>query len=65
MKRFLIGTMTVALLGCVGPFSEDFESQYSDVNAARADDAFGRGWLPDIIPDDSITIREMHNIATI
>jgi hypothetical protein len=39
----LVVAMTVALSGCVGPFSEDFESQYPDVNAARADDAFGRG----------------------
>jgi hypothetical protein len=41
MTRFLIGAITVAFLGCVGPFSEDFESQYSDVNAARADDSWG------------------------
>ena len=64
MKGFLVGAVTIAFLGCVGPFSEDFESQYSDVKAARADDAFGRGWLPEIIPDDSIEIREMHNIDT-
>ena len=64
MRGLFIGVLTVALLGCVGPFSEDFESQYPDVDAARADDAFGRGWLPEITPDDSIAIREMHNIDT-
>jgi hypothetical protein len=50
MRAFLVVAMTVALSGCVGPFSEDFESQYPNVNAAKADDAFGRGWLPEIIP---------------
>jgi hypothetical protein len=64
MRGFMIGLITTALLGCVGPFSEDFESQYPDVNAARADGAFDRGWLPKIVPDDSIDIREMHNIDT-
>lgn len=64
MRGFLIGAMTIALFGCVGPFSEDFESLYPDVKAARDDDAFGRGWLPEIIPDDSIEIREVHNIDT-
>jgi len=34
------------------------------MNAARADGAFNRGWLPEIVPDDSIDIREMHNIDT-
>jgi len=63
-RRFLIGAIAVTFLGCVGPFSEDFESQYPDVNAARADGAFDRGWLPEIIPDDSIDIREMHNISS-
>jgi hypothetical protein len=64
MRGFLIGAISIAVLGCVGPFSEDFELQYSDVNAARADGAFDRGWLPEIVPDDSIDIREMHNIDT-
>src|SRR5882724_8330179 len=63
-RGFLISAITIALFGCVGPFSEDFESQYSDMNAARADGAFNRGWLPEIVPDDSIDIREMHNIDT-
>jgi hypothetical protein len=49
MRGFLMGAMMLALLGCVGPFSEDFESRYSDVNAARADGAFNRGWLPEIV----------------
>lgn len=59
-----MGVIGIAFLGCIGPFSEDFESQYSDMNAARTDGAFDRGWLPEIIPNDSISIREMHNIDT-
>jgi hypothetical protein len=59
-----MSAMMVALLGCVGRFSEDFESQYPDVNAARADGAFDRRWLPEIVPEDSIDIREMHNISS-
>ena len=64
MRGFLIGAITIAIFGCVGPFSEDFESQYPDVKAARAAGAFQRGWLPEIVADDSIAIREMHNIDT-
>ena len=60
----MIGAITLALFGYVGPFSEGFESRYSDVNAARADRAFDRGWLPEIIPDDSLDIRVMFYIDT-
>jgi hypothetical protein len=61
-SQFLIAAIGMSVFGCIGPFSEDFESQYPDVNTARADGAFYRGWLPEIVPDDSTDIREVHNI---
>ena len=54
--------ITVSTWGCVGPFSEDLESHYANVAAARDDGAFLRGWLPEIVPDEATDIREVHNI---
>jgi hypothetical protein len=54
--------ITVSTWGCVGPFSEHFESHYANVAAARHDGAFVRGWLPEIVPDEAIDIWEMHNV---
>jgi hypothetical protein len=62
--KALVVALGVLLGGCVGPFSEDFESHYADVGAARQDGAFDRGWLPAIIPEDATVIWEMHNMDT-
>jgi|SRR5438093_9573747 len=52
-------------MGCVGPFSEDVESHYADVTAARAAGAIGWDqWIPEIVPDSATDIRELHNIDT-
>lgn len=54
--------IAVSAWGCVGPFSEDFESHYADVGAARHDGAFVRGWLPEIVPEEATDIWEVHNV---
>lgn len=63
-RRALAAALGASLCACVGPFSEDFESHYEDVAAAKRDGAFHRGWLPPFIPGEAIDIWEMHNIDT-
>ena len=65
MIRKGLALMAVLLAwSCVGPFSEDLESHYENVSGARADGAFVRGWLPEIVPDDATDIWELHNLDT-
>jgi hypothetical protein len=63
-RSILVATLAVAMAGCVGSLSEDFESNYPDVAAARADGAFTHGWLPEILPENATDIWEMHNLDT-
>ncbi len=63
-SELLATTLLLAASGCVGPLSEDFESHYQTTAAARADGAFARGWLPEIVPGSAIDIWEFHNIDT-
>jgi hypothetical protein len=65
MRNGLLATAFIlAASGCVGPLSEDFESHYQAIAAARADGAFARGWLPEIVPGSATDIWEFHNIDT-
>ena len=64
MKKILGALLGVTSLSCVGPFSEDLESHYPNIEAARAAGAFTRGWLPEILPDDAQDIWEIHNLDT-
>jgi hypothetical protein len=62
-----LGTIAFAVvqLGCVGPFSEDFEARYATVAAARQSDAIGdHRWIPAILPETATDIVEFHNIDT-
>jgi hypothetical protein len=52
----------VASVGCIGPLSENIERQFADAKSARAD--YRGGWIPDILPDDATSIREVHNLDT-
>jgi hypothetical protein len=40
------------------------ESHYPTVAAARRDGAFERRWLPEVVPDDSEDLHEVHDIDT-
>ena len=54
---------TVISTGCIGPFSEMFEKRYANKKDADAADAIGWGrWIPAIIPDDALDIREVHRV---
>lgn len=61
---FAVG-VAISTWGCIGPLSEEFETHYADVPAARAKGALRLGgWLPEIIPEDAVDIWELHNIDT-
>ena len=57
----LVTLVAVALVSaCIGPFSELQESQYPNTDAARAADP--SGWIPEILPSDATSIREVHKV---
>lgn len=61
--------VAVGLLGagCVGPFSDDFETSYRTLAEARGKAAVGDGggaWIPEILPEAATDIFELHNIDT-
>jgi hypothetical protein len=57
----LASIVGVPLMGCVGPFAEEFESHYETAAAAR--EAARRGWIPEgLLPEDAHDVWEFHNI---
>ena len=62
--RRLLVLLGAGVCACIGPFSEDFESHYANVQDAQGDGAFTRGWLPEIVPEEASDIWELHNIDT-
>lgn len=57
---------TVALLALVlaGCALDRYESSYPTFVAARQQDAVDRGWIPDLLPEESTDLREVHDIDT-
>jgi hypothetical protein len=53
--------LLVQLTACVG---EDRVERYASLDAARADGAIQRGWIPDFVPPSAANIVEKHNIDT-
>jgi hypothetical protein len=43
---------------------DNMSVHYATSAEARADDAFGRGWLPEVLPDSAFDIAERHNLDT-
>jgi hypothetical protein len=39
-------------------------ASYRDLTAARADGAFARGWLPELLPRSARQLREVHDLDT-
>jgi hypothetical protein len=61
MDRYRLGLVLLllaALLGC----NEQQTAYYPTVNAAVADRAFERGWLPEVLRNDVSEIRETHDL---
>ena len=39
-------------------------STYENMDEVKADDAIGRGWIPDWLPENAIDIHEHHDLDT-
>src|SRR5262245_12594457 len=58
-RRLLIGLLGFALAGC-----DTVASHYPTLADARSDRLFERGWLPDILPASSTSIRVSNDVDT-
>jgi len=58
--RGLVVFVALFLSACVGPLSELKEAQYPNAAAAKVADP--SGWIPDILPTDATSIREVHYV---
>lgn len=56
---FYLG-MTCSLLSCDSGLKE---SVYSSLADARRDGSIDRGWIPDILPESSNNIHELHELS--
>lgn len=45
-------------------FDDNMSVHYATSADARADTAFGHGWLPRVLPDSAFDIAERHNLDT-
>jgi hypothetical protein len=64
----IIGLMLASFLAAAAAMlvalDDDLSVHYATSAEARADDAFGRGWLPRVLPDSAFDIDERHNLDT-
>lgn len=58
-SRSFILTIFVSVLAACG---SEVEKNYSTIAAARADQLFDKGWLPDILPDSARNINVSNNL---
>jgi hypothetical protein len=56
----MLSLLCAGLVGC-GHSEPAPGNHYATLAEARADDLFGRGWLPDILPASTTTIRTSNN----
>ncbi len=59
MKKLLALLSLIFLAACT---SDVVESNYATLAEARADQLFGRGWLPDVLPASAFNIRTSNNL---
>lgn len=59
MKKLLALMSFIILAACT---SDVVESNYATLAEARADQLFGRGWLPDVLPASAFNIRTSNNV---
>lgn len=50
--------VAICLFGC----AEKREVRYADAGEARRESALAEGWIPDLVPDDALDIREIHSV---
>src|SRR6186713_347897 len=58
----LVAMLGLSWLGLSLMNTDVVESNYVSVQEARADQLFGRGWLPDILPPSAHDIRTSNNL---
>ena len=59
----VLSFIVVGLVGLVLVLAGDVvTSRYTSISAARADNLFDRGWLPDILPPSAHTIRTSNDL---
>jgi hypothetical protein len=61
MKVFALLLIAILLSGC-DYLSPTVTNNYATLAEARADELFGRGWLPDILPESAVDIRTSNNL---
>jgi len=65
MRWINLGIATVVPIALSACFDDlRMYSTYENMDAVRADNAIGRGWIPDWIPDNAIGIHEHHDLDT-
>jgi hypothetical protein len=63
--RWISGSLAIVALSWLALLLVDgdvVKSSYATLNDARADELFGRGWLPDILPLSAHDIRTANNL---
>jgi hypothetical protein len=61
MRASVLLLAAILLSGC-GDLSDTVNNRYATIAEARADDLFGRGWLPDVLPESAVDIRTSNNL---
>ena len=62
--RSVLLSLSTLLTVMVAACSDFKDSSYASMADARRAGAVDRGWLPDLLPDSAINIRERHNLDT-
>lgn len=57
MRNIVAIAVTLALIGC-----DAVTSRYDTIQEARADGLFDRGWLPDVLPPSTHSIRTTNEL---
>lgn len=58
--RTLVVTALAAVLLLTGCAQDRYSTSYDDFVAARQQDAVDRGWIPAMLPEEAIDLREVH-----
>lgn len=60
--RLFLGLLIIAYLFTVVGCSERIESFYETFDDAEKIGAVEKGWIPSVLPESSVTIKEIHDL---
>ena len=60
----MLRTTLLLIVICVLTACEVHTSRYDTLQAAREDQLFERGWVPDVLPESTRSLVEAHNLDT-